>query len=78
MADSSILMDTLGIMPQLAEVFGLPMANHKTGSQVHSSASCQWAASIRDYMTCETITGRGDWMDKLLLDGCIFRRASCG
>ena len=28
------------------------------------------AASIRDYMACETITGAGDWMDELLvLDG---------
>ncbi|HEX4592805.1 MAG TPA: mandelate racemase/muconate lactonizing enzyme family protein [Bryobacteraceae bacterium] len=51
----------------MADVFGLPMANHNTGSQVHTYASCQWAASIRDYMTCETITGTGDWMDQLLL-----------
>ena len=51
----------------MADVFGLPMANHNTGSQVHTWATCQWAASIRDYMTCETITGLGDWMDKLLL-----------
>jgi L-alanine-DL-glutamate epimerase-like enolase superfamily enzyme len=57
----------------LADVFGLPMANHNTGSQLHTWATCQWAASIRDYMTCETITGAGGWMDKLLLlDGpCI-------
>jgi len=51
----------------LADVFGLPMANHNTGSQLHTWATCQWAASIRDYMTCETITGAGGWMDKLLL-----------
>lgn len=54
----------------MAHVFGLPMANHNTGSQVCTYASAQWAASIRDYMTLETITGEGDWMDKvLLLDG---------
>ena len=54
----------------MADVFGLPMANHNTGSQLHTWATCQWAASIRDYMTCETITGAGDWMDRwLLLDG---------
>ncbi len=53
-----------------AEIFGLPMATHNTGSQVHTWATCQWAASIRDFMTCETITGNGDWMDKVLqLDG---------
>jgi L-alanine-DL-glutamate epimerase-like enolase superfamily enzyme len=51
----------------MADVFGLPMANHNTGSQINTYATCQWAASIRDYMTCETITGTGDWMDKLLL-----------
>lgn len=51
----------------MADVFRLPMANHNTGSQLHTWATCQWAASIRDYMTCETITGVGGWMDQLLL-----------
>ncbi len=58
----------------MADVFGLPMANHNTGSQLHTYATCQWAASIRDYMTCETITGARDWMDQLLLlDGAYIR-----
>src|SRR5580704_1096758 len=30
-------------------------------------AACQWAASIRDFIVCETITGRGGWMDQLLV-----------
>jgi L-alanine-DL-glutamate epimerase-like enolase superfamily enzyme len=51
----------------MADTFGLPMCTHNTGSQLHTWANCQWAASIRDYMTCETITGQGGWMDKLLL-----------
>jgi L-alanine-DL-glutamate epimerase-like enolase superfamily enzyme len=51
----------------MADVFRQPMANHNTGSQLHTWATCQWAASIRDYMTCETITGVGGWMDQLLL-----------
>ena len=51
----------------MADVFGLPMANHNTGSQLNTWATCQWAASIRDYMTCETVTGAGGWMDQLLL-----------
>jgi L-alanine-DL-glutamate epimerase-like enolase superfamily enzyme len=51
----------------MADAFGMPMANHNTGSQLHTGATCQWAASVRDYMACETITGTGDWMDKLLL-----------
>jgi L-alanine-DL-glutamate epimerase-like enolase superfamily enzyme len=54
----------------LAHIFGLPMANHNTGSQVCTYASAQWAASIRDYMALETVTGQGGWMDQVLrLDG---------
>jgi L-alanine-DL-glutamate epimerase-like enolase superfamily enzyme len=54
----------------LAHIFGLPMANHNTGSQVNTYASAQWASSIRDYVALETITGDGGWMDQvLLLDG---------
>jgi L-alanine-DL-glutamate epimerase-like enolase superfamily enzyme len=57
-----------------ADVYGLPMANHNTGSQLHTWATCQWASSIRDYMACETITGAGGWMDQLLLlDGPYIR-----
>ncbi len=51
----------------MADMFGLPMATHNTGSQVHTWAAAQWAASIRDYVALETITGLGDWMDKVLV-----------
>ena len=51
----------------LAHIFGLPMACHNTGSQVNTYATCQWAASIRDYMSCETVTGQGGWMDQVLI-----------
>jgi L-alanine-DL-glutamate epimerase-like enolase superfamily enzyme len=51
----------------MAHVFGLPMANHNTGSQVSTYAAVQWAASIRDYIALETITGEGGWMDQVLL-----------
>ena len=27
----------------MADVFGLPVANHNTGSQLHTWATCQWA-----------------------------------
>ncbi len=50
----------------MAEVFGLPMATHNTGSQLCTWATVHWAASIRDFMHSETITGRGDWMDQVL------------
>jgi len=54
----------------MADIYGLPMATHNTASQLHTWATCQWAGSIRDYLTCETVTGLGDWMDKvLLIDG---------
>ena len=54
----------------LAHIYGMPMATHNTGSQVNTYATCQWAASIRDYMSCETVTGEGGWMDQvLMLDG---------
>ena len=44
----------------MAEVFGLPMATHNTGSIVNTLATVQWAASIRDFLACETVTGKGD------------------
>jgi L-alanine-DL-glutamate epimerase-like enolase superfamily enzyme len=54
----------------LAHMYGMPMANHNTGSQVYTYAAVQWAASIRDYVALETITGEGGWMDQVLvLDG---------
>jgi L-alanine-DL-glutamate epimerase-like enolase superfamily enzyme len=54
----------------MAHLFGLPIANHNTGSQVYTYAAVQWAASIRDYVALETITGEGGWMDQVvLLDG---------
>jgi L-alanine-DL-glutamate epimerase-like enolase superfamily enzyme len=51
----------------LASVFSLPMANHNTGSMVNTLASIAWAASVRDYIACETVLGKGDWMDKVVL-----------
>jgi L-alanine-DL-glutamate epimerase-like enolase superfamily enzyme len=49
-----------------AHTFGLPMANHNTGSQVHTYAAVQWAAAIQDYIALETVTGQGGWMDQVL------------
>ena len=51
----------------MAAVFALPMSSHNTGSQVFTYSTCQWAASIRDYIACETITGQGGWMDQVLV-----------
>jgi len=52
---------------QMASIYGLPMATHNTGSQINTYAAAQWAGSIKDYIALETITGQGDWMDKVLL-----------
>jgi L-alanine-DL-glutamate epimerase-like enolase superfamily enzyme len=54
----------------LASLYGIPMTTHNTGSQLHTYQACQWAASVRDFLMCETITGEGGWMDQVLrLDG---------
>lgn len=54
-------------MAALADFFYLPMANHNTGSVVNTLATVQWAASIRDYIACETVIGRRDWMDDVVV-----------
>jgi L-alanine-DL-glutamate epimerase-like enolase superfamily enzyme len=54
----------------LAHLFGIPMCSHNSGSQVHTYAAVQFAGAIPDFMALETMTGRGGWMDQvLLLDG---------
>jgi len=54
----------------LAAIYGMPMTTHNTGSQLYTYQVCQWAASIRDFLACETVTGEGGWMDQVLrLDG---------
>ena len=58
----------------MAEVFGLPMATHNTGSIVATLCNVHWAASIRDYMACETVMGKGDWLDKVVVyDAPMFK-----
>lgn len=51
----------------LAHIFALPMALHNTASQIHTYSAAQWAGSIRDFVALETVTGRGGWMDELIL-----------
>lgn len=50
-----------------ASVFSLPLATHNTGSMVNTLATVAWAASIRDFIACETVLGKGDWMDQVVL-----------
>lgn len=51
----------------LAGLMGMPTCTHNTGTQVHTYQVCQWASTIRDFLMCETITGKGGWMDDLLI-----------
>jgi L-alanine-DL-glutamate epimerase-like enolase superfamily enzyme len=58
----------------MAQVFGIPMATHNTGSIVATLANVQWAASIRDFIAIETVMGKGDWLDDVVVhDGPIFK-----
>ena len=50
-------------MADMADLYSLPMANHNTGGIVNTMATIQWAASIRDYLACETVMFKGDWLE---------------
>jgi len=51
----------------LAELFYVPMAAHNTGSVVNTMATVQWAASVRDFLAAETLIGRRNWMDEVIV-----------
>ena len=51
----------------LADLFYIPLCNHNTGSVVCTMATVQWAGAIRDYMVCETVVGKRDWMDDVIV-----------
>ena len=58
----------------LADLFYLPMAAHDTGSAVCNIATVHWAAAVRDFLAAETLIGRGNWMDDVILhDGPIVK-----
>jgi L-alanine-DL-glutamate epimerase-like enolase superfamily enzyme len=58
----------------LAETFHLPVAARNTGSIVCNMATVQWAAAVRDFVAAETLVGRGNWMDDLIVhDGPVVR-----
>ncbi|MBK9169425.1 MAG: mandelate racemase/muconate lactonizing enzyme family protein [Bryobacterales bacterium] len=61
-------------MADMADVYFLSMCNHNTGSVVNTMATVQWAAAIRNYMVCETVVGKQDWMDDVILhDGPVVK-----
>ena len=56
----------------MAEVYYVPFCNHNTGSTVCTLATVQWASAVRDYMVCETVINRYDWMlEAVVWDGPI-------
>jgi L-alanine-DL-glutamate epimerase-like enolase superfamily enzyme len=58
----------------LADLFYLPMAAHDTGSVICNIATVHWAASVRDFLAAETLIGRGNWMDDVIVhDGPIVK-----
>jgi L-alanine-DL-glutamate epimerase-like enolase superfamily enzyme len=58
----------------LAEVALLPMAAHNTGSIIANIATVHWAAASRDFLAAETLIGRGNWMDDVIVhDGPVVR-----
>jgi L-alanine-DL-glutamate epimerase-like enolase superfamily enzyme len=56
----------------LAEIFYLPMATHNTGSAVCTVATAHWAGTIRDFLASETVLGKGDWMDDVVVHDGLF------
>jgi len=53
-------------MADLADLYFLPVANHNTGSIVNGMATVHWASTIRDYLACETVFFKQDWMDDVI------------
>ena len=51
----------------MAEVFGLPMATHNTGSIVNTLATVQWAHRSATISRAKRSLGQGGWMDKMVL-----------
>jgi L-alanine-DL-glutamate epimerase-like enolase superfamily enzyme len=51
----------------LADLFYLPLCSHNTGSVVCTMATVSLAAAVRDYLLLETVVGKRDWMDDVIL-----------
>ncbi len=51
----------------LAELYGLPVAAHHSGSALGTMATVQWAAAVRDFVVCETAVGRRNWLDDVIV-----------
>ena len=58
----------------LAHTFNLPMTAHSTGSLICVMATAHWAASVRDFIAAESVLGKEDWKDNIVLrDGPLYK-----
>ena len=58
----------------LADLCLVPMAAHDTGAILANYATVHWACAVRDFIGAETVIGRGNWMDDVILhDGPIVK-----
>ena len=58
----------------LADLCLIPMAAHNTGSVLCNYATLQWACSVRNFFAAETVIGRREWMDDVILhDGLVVK-----
>ena len=51
----------------LAELALVPMCAHDSGAAVANIATIHWASTVRDFLAAETMIGRGDWMDDVIV-----------
>lgn len=61
-----------------ADVYGVPIAGRNSGGAVAAYATAHWAASARNFLAADTVIGRGNWMDDVVVhqsplvkDGCL-------
>ena len=58
----------------LAELCLIPMCAHNTGSILANYQTLQWCCSVRNYLASETVIGRGNWMDEVIVhDGPVIK-----
>jgi L-alanine-DL-glutamate epimerase-like enolase superfamily enzyme len=51
----------------LAELYDLPVASQNSGTAINTMAGVQWAASVRDFLAAETVTGHRNWLDDVIM-----------
>lgn len=61
-------------LADLADASAMSVANHNTGCVLNTMATIHWASTVRDYVHCETVIGKRDWMDDVIVhDGLVVK-----